>query len=65
MVSTCGLGLGKALLTDAERGISEPGGGGLRSSTELLLSLGAAGNMIPVSLDVVSGTVKKHSTFNY
>jgi len=52
----CGLGLGKALLTDAERGISDPGGG-LRSSKELLPLLAAedvAGNVI--SLDVASGT---------
>jgi len=56
-LSTCGLGLGKALLTDAERGISDPGGG-LRSSKELLPLLAAedvAGNVI--SLDVASGTV--------
>lgn len=61
-LSTCGLGLGKALLTDAERGISDPGGG-LRNSKELLLSFAAvAWNMIPVSLDAVSGTVNKNFT---
>lgn len=60
-LSTCGLGLGKAPLTDAERGISDPGGG-LRSSKELLLSLADAWNVIPVSLVVVSGAVKKHFT---
>ena len=62
-LTTCGLGLGKALLTDAERGISDPGGG-LRKSKELLLSLAvvaAAENVIPVSLAVVSGTINVDS----
>ena len=61
-IPTCGLGLGTALPTDAERGSSVPGGG-LRRSKELLLSLAEVdpvGNMIPVSLGLVSDTVEKH-----
>lgn len=61
-IPTCGLGLGSALPTDAERGSSVPGGG-LRRSKELLLSLAEldpVGNMIPVSLGLVSDTVEKH-----
>lgn len=59
---TWGRGLGKALLTDVERGISEPGGG--LSSRELLLSfspVGAAEKVIPVSLVATSVTVNKIS----
>ena len=60
---TWGRGLGKALLTDVERGISEPGGG-LSRSRELLLSfipVGAAEKVIPVSLVATSVTVNKIS----
>ena len=60
---TWGRGLGKALLTDVERGISEPGGG-LSRSRELLLSfipVDAAEKVIPVSLVATSVTVNKIS----
>ena len=60
---TWGRGLGKALLTDVERGISEPGGGLIRSR-ELLLSFipaGAAEKVIPVSLVDTSVTENKIS----
>lgn len=60
---TWGRGLGKALLTDVERGISEPGGG-LSRSRELLLSfipVGVAEKVIPVSLVATSVTVNKIS----
>ena len=42
---TCGLGLGNALLTEEERGISDPERGGLiRSKLLLLLSLPTDGD---------------------
>ena len=62
-LSTCGLGLGKALLTDVERESSDPGGG-LSRSKELLLSFvtaDAVAKVIPVSLPAVSGTENGHS----